>query len=381
MWIGKGPGASMEFPYDGRGPGSLGTMSLDCKSLELDGENREACRALEADLEEGEVLLFFDADDTRASKFYLIDERVDVYINILPTDMIGTINFCTGEVEYSFDALFEQVVFGQVQDALSVVSVLTTGTVSGDYWTMTGRPLDEEDNLQLVSVAVTPPTGDPFTDLILDLPTDTVSRNETHLDFPQGRFPCPGEPPPGVADEVRMTVGKEGRLSIAFLGSFAEYPYDGKGSDGVGALGPVVDGRATVEFSDFQIPPLQFIPGVDAVRVEIEPHSLSGEIDFCTGQIDLDFDSTFTPFMGDREMTSLSVITTITTDTSTGFSRNVTGERLDRWGDAHLVGVAQVPLSDDPFTNFMLDLPNDAVCELPVHLHFHGGERPVCPWQ
>ena len=58
-----------------------------------------------------------------------------------------------------------------------------------------------------------------------------------------------------------MTVGKEGRLSIAFLGSFAEYPYDGKGSDGVGTLGPVVDGRATVEFSEFRIPPLQFIPG------------------------------------------------------------------------------------------------------------------------
>ena len=78
-----------------------------------------------------------------------------------------------------------------------MVSVLTTGTVSGDYWTMTGRPLDEEDNLQLVSVAVTPPTGDPFTDLILDLPTDTVSQNESHLDFPQGQIPLSGGPAAG----------------------------------------------------------------------------------------------------------------------------------------------------------------------------------------
>lgn len=379
MEIGKGPGASMHFPYDARGPGSLGRMSLECGRLELDGENLKACRGLQAALEPGEAILFFDADDTVPSKFYLVDERVDVYINILPTDMIGTVNFCTGEVEYSFDALFEQVIFGEVQDTLSVVSVLTTGTVSGDYWTMTGRPLDEEDNLQLVSVAVTPPTGDPFTDLILDLPTDTVSQNESHLDFPQGRFPCPGDPPPGVADEVQMTVGKEGQLSISLLGSFAEYPYDGKGSNGVGTLGPVVDGRATVDFSQIQIPPLQFIPGLDAIRVEIEPHGLSGEIDFCTGRIELDFDSTFTPFIGDREVTSLSVVTTITTDTSTGFSQTVTGERLDRWGDALLVGAAQVPLTDDPLTNLMLDLPNDAVCELPVHLHFHGGERPVCP--
>jgi hypothetical protein len=83
--------------------------------------------------------------------------------------------------------------------------------------------------------------------------------------------------------------------------------------------------------------------------------------------------------MGDRVVTSMSVKTKITTDTSTGSSQTVTGRRLDRWGDARLVGVAVVPLTEDPLTNFMLGLPNDAVCELPVHLHFHGGERPTCP--
>jgi hypothetical protein len=83
--------------------------------------------------------------------------------------------------------------------------------------------------------------------------------------------------------------------------------------------------------------------------------------------------------MGDREVTSLSVTTTITTDASTGFSRNVTGERLDRWGDALVVGAAQVPLSDEPVANFIPGLPNDAAWELPVHLHFHGGERLLCP--
>jgi hypothetical protein len=376
MMMGKGPDASFYFPYDGRGPGSLGRMALDCGSLRLDAKNREDCRALEADLQPGEAIVFFDADDTEASKFYLYDELVDVYINILPTDMIGTVDFCTGALEYSFDAMFEQVVFGKSQGALSIVSVLTTETVSGDYWSMTGRRLDEKDDLQLVSVAVTPPTGDPLTDLLLDLPTDAVSVNETHVDFPQGRFPCPGDPPPGVADEVHMIVGKEGRLSISSLPPFA---YDGKGSDGVGRLGPVVDGRATVEFSQVQIPPLQMIPGWNALRVEIEPHSLSGEIDFCTGQIELDFDATFNSFMRYREVVSLSVKTTITTETSTGFSHTVTGERLDRWGDARLVGVAKVPRTDDAVTNLLLDLANDAVCELPVHLHFHGGERPTCP--
>ena len=317
MMMGKGPETSFYFPYDARGPGSLGRMGLDCRSLRLDAKNLEACRPLEADLEPGEAIIFFDADDSLPSKFYLYDERVDVYINILPTDMIGTVNFCTGELEYAFDAKFEQVVFGKSQGALSIVSVLTTETVSGDYWTMTGRRLDEKDDLQLVSVAVTPPTGDQLTDLLLDLPTDAVSVNESHLDFPQGRFPCPGAPPPGVADEVHMTVGKEGRLSISSLPPFA---YDGKGSDGVGRLGPVVDGRAPVEFSQFQIPTLQMIPGWNALRVEIEPNSLSGEIDFCTGRIELDFDATFSSFMRYREVASLSVKTTITTETSTGFS-------------------------------------------------------------
>jgi len=374
--IGKGPGESMEFPYDARGPGSLGRFSHDCNSLGLAGENLEVCQGLEATLDPGEALLFFAAKDSQPQKFYILGENI--YINILPTDMIGTINFCTGEVEYIFDALFEQVFFGEVTGTLSIVSVLTTGTVSGDYWIMTGRPMDEKGDLQLVSVAVVPPTGDPFTDLILDLPTDSVSVMESRLDFPQGRFSCPGDPPPGVADEVHMAVGKEGLLSISFLGSFAEYPYDGAGSNGVGNLGPAANGRTEVEFSQFEIPPMQFIPGSDAIRIEIEANRLSGYIDFCTGEVELDFDAMFTPIMGDTPMTSLSVVTTITSETSTGLSQSRSGKRLDKYGDAHLAGVAIVPETSDPLINFMLGLPNDAVCELPVHLDFLGGERPVC---
>jgi len=77
-------------------------------------------------------------------------------------------------------------------------------------------------------------------------------------------------------------------------------------------------------------------------------------------------------------VTSLSVVTTMTTDTSAGISKTANGERLDRWGDALLVGVAKVPLTDDFMTNLMLNLPTDAACELPVHLDFLGGERPNC---
>jgi len=176
-----------------------------------------------------------------------------------------------------------------------------------------------------------------------------------------------------------MSVGKDGLLSIAFLGSFSEFAYDGAGSNGVGKLGPGRDGRVPVEFEHFEVPPLPFLPGSDAIRIEITPHKLSGMIDFCTGTMQLDFDATFTPFMGQEEMTSISVVTTITSETSTGYSQTVSGRRLDPWGDAYLVGVAKVPLTEDPLINMMLGLPNDAVCQLPVHLDFPGGLRPPCP--
>jgi hypothetical protein len=41
--------------------------------------------------------------------------------------------------------------------------------------------------------------------------------------------------------------------------------------------------------------------------------------------------------------------------------------------------VAKVPPADDFWIDLILDLPNDAVCQLPVHLDFLGGGRPLCP--
>lgn len=354
--IGKDP--ILEYPYDARGPGSPGTMTYTGH---------------------GRANLFFAAEDMSVKNLYPFGEGVPAYVEILPADMRGAVDFCTGQVFLAYEAQFVPVVFGIRQGALSVVTELTTGTSSGDFRVVTGRPMDERGDCRLVSVAVVPRTGDPFVDRALGLPTDAVSEIESHFDFPQGRFPCPGEPPQGVADEVHMVVGKDGRLSISFLGSIAEFPYDGKGSDGVGALQSVAGGIATVEFSQFAIPPLRFFPWSDRIRIEIEPHQLIGRMDFCTGRLDLDFDATFTPVMDENEMTSISVVTTITTETSSGYSRTVTGERLDRWGDALLVGVAKVPETGDPMIDWMLGLPNDAVCELPVHLDFTGGSRPTCP--
>jgi hypothetical protein len=353
--IGRDP--VLEFPYDARGPGSPGTITY---------------------LGNGRARLVFLAEDMEVTHLEIVP-GLPIGVEIIPTDQIGFIDFCTGEVRFSFDSLFRPYFFNVRQEPMSVVTEQTTGTSSGLFRQVTGRPMDAKGDLRMVSVAMVPKTGDPVVDDTLGLPTDAVSELEMHLHFPQERFPCPGAPPPGVAREVHMAVGKEGLLSIAFLGSFAEYPYDGDGSNGIATLGPVVSGRANVEFAGFEIPPMQVIPGSDEIRIEITAHKLSGSIDFCTGRMELDFDATFTPFVGKDEMTSLSIVTTITTETSTGYSRSITGERLDRWGNAHLVGVAKVPVTDDFLINLLLGLPNDAVCQLPVHLDFLGGVRPPCP--
>jgi len=345
-----------QYPYDGRGKGSVGSMTYR-------GDGR-------ADL-------FFPQQAMDVPDLSVVP-GFPVYVDIVPDDMAGTIDSCTGEVELFFEGVFRPLVFDRGLADLRVATTLTTGSSRGVFREVAGRTLDGKGDLLLVGVAPVPRTGDPLLDALFDLPTDAAGEIEAHLDFPEGRFACYGAPQPGMPEKVFMGVGRDGRLAISFLGSFAEFPYDGKGSDGIGKLEVIGDGRASVEFSEFHVPPLQFIPGFDDIRIEITPHRLSGFIDFCTGLVELDFDATFTPWLGNRSSTSISIVTTITTETSAGFSKTVTGERLDKWGDALLVGVAKVPPTGDPLIDGLLDLPNDAVCRLPVHIDVEGGGRAAC---
>lgn len=359
----------MEYVYDARGPGSPGTITYKGG---------------------GKADLIFRAEDATVTDLELPGvPRSIAYVKIVPTDMIGEIDFCTGEASYKLDSKFQPVTFGVPMDPMSVVTTQTTGTSSGDFTEVTGRPMDESGDLRMVSVAVVPPTGNAYVDTVMNLPTDSVSELEVHFDFPDGRFPCPDDPDPGVADTVRMRVGKEGKLSMAFLGQYITYPYDGHGSDGIGTITDINNGVLSVTFADFVVPIMQFIPGLDIMGVRIEPNSLIGEIDVCTGEIALGFDADFYPFSGDNELFPMSVVTTITSGESpfhhhTGFDPLV-GRPLDMYGDAYLVGVADVPkvppTEEGAWTiNLFLGLPNDAVSELPVHIDFPGGERPACSY-
>ncbi len=338
------------FPYDGRDADSVGTM-----------------------IEKGDGIaeLFFPASSSGAPPLPMIPGRagIPLRVEIMPRDMAGTIDFCSGEVTLRFDASFEPNAFGIRSSPLSVATDLTTGTSKGSFREVKGRPLDAKGDCLLVGVARVPKTKDFLVNRFLSLPTDAVSEMEAHFDFPDGRPVCPGAAAEQPGERVFLGVDKNGRLSIS---SFPAFKYDGKGSGGFGSIESMEDGRARVYFSghDLAIPALQMIPGSNLLRVEIETKGLAGEIDLETGRIELDFDAAFTPCLGKIKQTPISVVTSLTTETSKGMKKELAGERLDEFGDAFFVGVAVVPKTDGAFINMLLGLPADAACELPVHFDF-----------
>lgn len=176
-------------------------------------------------------------------------------------------------------------------------------------------------------------------------------------------------------DQIRMTVGSGGRLTIA---RFPPFRYDGEGSGGVGRVTSLAGGVAGVRFEgdELAIPPLPIVG--DAVRIDITTGSLEGTVDFCGGEIHLAFDAAFRPvLLGRPYPTAISVVTDLTSETAAGELTRYTGSRLGEDGVAFLVGVARVPVTDDGFVDALLSLPTDAVAELPVTLEALP-ERPRC---
>ncbi len=383
------------FPYDARGSYAVGSMTY---------------------AGEGRAELYFPA---KAEDLYIpplpmiyIADNLPLRVDIAPADLTGTIDFNTGEVSLGFDAAFYPVCTALYRpDPLAVNTALTTEISCGEFMTVSGERLNEWGDLRLVGVAEIPESEDAFVNTLLTLPTDAVTDMGAHLDFPEGTF---GDP--FAEKRVRMETLKEGRLSIY---QYPQFAYDGDGGLGEGTWEYVEgsDALADITFENFAIPALEVMPGIipnlagadeqywmlldalgydidpDAdtvnlgfVRIDIEVISLEGQADLQTGWMELVFDAIFTPMIFGLEFPSISVATTITTETSAGLNHETTGERMDLWGDALLVGVAVVPqvTADDAtpvltwlegeFVNLLLQLPSDAVCELPVHMDFTGQE-------
>ncbi len=179
----------------------------------------------------------------------------------------------------------------------------------------------------------------------------------------------------GVLAEVRMSVLGGGRLTIA---RFPTFSYDGAGSGGLGRVTARAGGVASLRFpgDELAIPPLTIVG--DLIRIDIETEDLAGSVDFCSGETHFAFDATFRPVLFDRPYpTAISVVTDLTSEVAEGAFATYRGERIDGDGVGLLVGVARVPMTDDPFVNALLSLPTDAVAELPVRLEAVPA-RPNC---
>ena len=220
----------------------------------------------------------------------------------------------------------------------------------------------------------------PAADIFFDLPTNKANFTfHARFDFPQG---WPGsrcilkETQP---DKIYFSVGRS-KLGIGggALPPFVFDPAIGHhNAGGIGTIGSVRDGKASfrINVSDVYIAPLEIFPSmfnlsinIPVIRVDINLNqALTGSIDFCSGRLEMIFNASFVPVSLNITSPALPVVTTLTTESSTGYKHTRNGTRFDQWGDGKIVGVSEVPKSSSIFENLLLSLPTDAITEMPAH--------------
>ncbi len=192
---------------------------------------------------------------------------------------------------------------------------------------------------------------------------------------------------------IRLDVEYGSTLGVAWFPEFQYNTTDKSG--GWGTVTDLGDGKGYVSFLDdsLSVEPLEFIPGIipwtdaipgtETIRVEIFPNEMSGEIDFCTGEISMDFDAMFQtrmeliePFYG--MVDEIIVICDLTTGVSTGQSHSLEGSLMEDNGRLTLAGVAVVPETGDILVNTLLTLPSDARVMMNARFDFPEG-RLECP--
>ena len=342
------------FPYDGRAGISMGTI---------------------ADEGNGLASVYFSAENTVVPPLLMFPPFSFARVEIYPNDLVGWIDFCSGEAELDFDARFVPMVFGIAMPELSVVTGLTTGISTGQSKQLEGVPMNGFGDINLVGVAQVPKTDDPVVDWLLQLPNDAATDMLAHWDFPQGKFPCPtgnSDQPPSV----KLTIDPGAKLKIS---RWPTFKYDALGASVEAVVNWQSSSLVHVSFpaDQINIPPLKLlgtkVPG--GIGVLIETHGLQGTIDVCSGEVLLDFDATFTPYLFGRIWdTGVQVRTQLTTDNEQHGSPLLTASEIDEWGDGYLAGVAQVPMSEDDIINRFLRLPSEALAELPAHIDVTGIE-------
>merc|ERR1712086_596282 len=98
---------------------------------------------------------------------------ISINISVI-SDLTGTLDVCTGELEMLFNATFTpEVMIGNEttqQTPLSVATVLTTEVSTGFNSTRTGIRFDKQGSCRLVGVAKVPLTDGWLENWILSLP-------------------------------------------------------------------------------------------------------------------------------------------------------------------------------------------------------------------
>lgn len=185
---------------------------------------------------------------------------------------------------------------------------------------------------------------------------------------------------PEVLDKVNL-----GKLVLSTLSDcslavsiYPTFSYNAAGGGGMGRIVSREGDIATVEFdpTTLSIPTIDYkstkvlgIPIPPPLSIKIIPKELKGTVNMKTGEANLDFDASFQFDAGNLyHAAPLSVITTLSTEGSSGNLLQGPGTRLNADGKARLAGVAKVPKTGDSFLDGFLLLPSEALAVLSASL-------------
>lgn len=176
---------------------------------------------------------------------------------------------------------------------------------------------------------------------------------------------------------VMLSTLQDCSLAVSIYPTFS---YDAAGGGGIGRIVSKDGDIATVEFdaSSLNIPAIDYkstkvlgIPIPPPLCIRILPKALKGTVNMKTGEANLDFDASFQFDAGNLyHAAPLSVVTTLSTEGSSGKLLQGPGARLNGEGKARLAGVASVPKTGDLFLDGFLLLPSEALAVLSAELRF-----------
>ncbi len=197
---------------------------------------------------------------------------------------------------------------------------------------------------------------------------------------------CEGEEIP-----VRMMVEFGSILEIT---GWPTFEFKGEGMVAFGTITQCSEGTGEIYFDAAQLsqgafymlsgvmPWMEIIPGQEQLRVDVEASKMEGSIDFCTGIIHLDFQSSFQPIVEFMDpyysMPVFYVNCVMTTETSCGYVQQRTGSRLADNGRSVAAGVSKTDATGDVWVDTLISLPTDTIEVMNMRFDFPEG-RLECP--